>query len=184
MIRRKHTVTPEKVYHLTIYSSSNSMLCRKFQTDFQRFIHFCKGFRVKMTDLVFQPFFIDGAQLFEKNHRISDNIIGRRVDLDVRRQFGFVHLGSNGGTDHRRAVLVADIVLNDEYRTDPALLASHYRTKIRVINISSSYIHILHTPIPMFCQNFSILCSDIYSISMIIRCMQVYKNFINECFYR
>ena len=175
---------PEKVYHLTIYSSSNSMLCRKFQTDFQRFVHFCKGFRVKMTDLVFQPFFIDGAQLFEKNHRISDNIIGRRVDLDVRRQFGFVHLRSNGGTDHRRAVLVADIVLNDEYRTDPALLASHYRTKIRVINISSSYIHILHTPIPMFCQNFSILCSDIYSISMIIRCMQVYKNFINECFYR
>ena len=145
---------PEKVYHLTIYSSSNSMLCRKFQTDFQCFVYFCKGFRIKMADFVFQPFFIDGAQLFEKNDGISDNIVSRRIDLDVRRQFGFVHLGSNGSTDHRRAVFVPDIVLDDEYRTDSTLLTSHHRTKIRVINISSSYIHILHTPIPMFCQRF------------------------------
>ena len=100
---------PEKVYHLTIYSSSNSMLCRKFQTDFQCFVYFCKGFRIQMTDLVFQPFFINGAQLFEKNDGIPDNVVSRCVDLDVRRQFGFIHLGSNGSTDHCRAVFVPDI---------------------------------------------------------------------------
>ena len=169
---------PEKVYHLTIYSSSNSTLCRKFQTDFQCFVYFCKGFRIQMTDLVFQPFFINGAQLFEKNDGIPDNVVSRCVDLDVRRQFGFIHLGSNGSTDHCRAVFVPDIVLDDEYRTDPALLASHYRTKIRVINISSSYIHILHTPIPMFCQKFltsivfpclSGVCRYIRNLSMDVR---------------
>ena len=67
-----------------------------------------------MTDLVFQPFFINGAQLFEKNDGIPDNVVSRCVDLDVRRQFGFIHLGSNGSTDHCRAVFVPDIVLDDD----------------------------------------------------------------------
>ena len=122
-------------------------------------------------------FFINVRSCSRRIDGIPDNVVSRCVDLDVRRQFGFIHLGSNGSTDHCRAVFVSCIVLDDEYRTDPSLLTSHHRTKIRIINISSSYIHILHTPIPMFCQKIS----DIYSISLFIRCMQVYKKFIDGC---
>ena len=75
-----------------------------------------------MTDLVFQPFFINGAQLFEKNDGIPDNVVSRCVDLDVRRQFGFIHLGSNGSTDHCRAVFVPDIVLDDEYSSSAVIV--------------------------------------------------------------
>ena len=44
-------------------------------------------------------------------------------------------------------MFVPDIVLDDEYLTDPSLLTSHHRTKIRIINISTPDLHFFHTPL-------------------------------------
>ena len=40
------------------------------------------------------------------------------------RKLCFIHPGSNRRTDHGRAVLVADIILDDQHRADAALLAA------------------------------------------------------------
>lgn len=121
-------------------------------------------------------FFINGAQLFEKNDGIPDNVVSRCVDLDVRRQFGFIHLGSNGSTDHCRAVFVPDIVLDDEYRTDPP---AHFLPPDE--DPHNKYLLFLYSHSPHSDSYVLSEISDIYSISLFIRCMQVYKKFIDGC---
>ena len=46
-----------------------------------------------------------------------------------------------GGCDHRWTVSVADVVLNDQNRAKPALLAAHNGAEIRIINVSAPNVH-------------------------------------------
>ena len=63
-------------------------------------------------------------------------------------QLGLPGLGSDGRCDHGGAVAVARIVLNDQDRTDAALLAAHHRGEIGIVNIAAldTCIHKVHTP--------------------------------------
>ena len=59
---------PYRIYHLTSYSSRKRILnrlCRKFQTDLKCFVYLTQNILIQMADLIFQPLFIDRAQLFQ-----------------------------------------------------------------------------------------------------------------------
>lgn len=79
-----------------------------------------------MAHLVLQPPLIDGPQLLQQDDRILHDRILRRIDLDMGRQLCLVHLGCDRGTDHRRTVLIPDIVLYDQDRADPTLFAADH----------------------------------------------------------
>ena len=75
-----------------------------------------------MTDIFPKSLFVDGSDLFQKDHRILYNMIFFCADLYMRRQFCLIHFRCDSGADHSRAMSVSHIILNDQNRTDPALL--------------------------------------------------------------
>ena len=99
-----------------------------------------------MADPLFETLLVNGTQLLQQDHRILDHVTFSRGQLHMGRQFCLVHAGSDGSTDHSGAVPVAHIVLNNKYRADASLLASHHRAKIRIKNIPSFNYHTIHTP--------------------------------------
>ena len=50
----------------------------------------------------------------------------------------------NRSHDHRRAVFIAGIILNDQNRTDAALLAPDNRGEVRIENITFSNLLVKH----------------------------------------
>ena len=64
----------------------------KLKTDFQCMIHLIQHCLIQVTDLILQPSFVDRPQLLQKDHRIPLDSIGRRIDLNMCRQFRFIHL--------------------------------------------------------------------------------------------
>ena len=101
---------------------------------------------VQMAYLVFEPFFVDGAKLLQKDDRILFDLIFPGKDLDVGRKLRLVHSRRDRSADDRRAVPVSNIVLDDQHRAHPALLRTDDRAEIGIINIASSDIHSIHTP--------------------------------------
>ena len=69
-----------------------------------------------------QAFFVQGPNLFQQDHGIFDDLIIPGTDLYMRRQFCLIHFRCDSGADHSRAMSVSHIILNDQNRTDPALL--------------------------------------------------------------
>ena len=71
-----------------------------------------------------------------------------RRQRDMGRQSGLAQLGGDGRRDDRGAVSVAGVILNDQHRTDAALLAAHHRREIGIVNIAAldTRIHKVHTP--------------------------------------
>ena len=63
----------------------------------------------------------------------------------MRRELCLTDLACYGGGYNGGTVPVADIVLNDQHGTKSALLAAYDGTQIRIINISSFDIQVLHT---------------------------------------
>ena len=59
----------------------------------------------------------------------------------MRREFGFVDFARYRRGDNGRGILVADIVLYDEYGAYSALLASHDGGSIRIIQFTAFYVH-------------------------------------------
>ena len=66
----------------------------------------------------------------------------------MSRQLRLIHTGSNRRTYDSRAVTVSYVILNDQHRTDAALLAAHHRREIGIVNIAAldTRIHKVHTP--------------------------------------
>ena len=81
----------------------------------------CKGWTIDVTDKFFQPLFVDCPDLFKQNDRIFYDPVIFRADLDMRRQFRFIHFRGDGRTYDRRAVPVPYIVLDHKHRPDAAL---------------------------------------------------------------
>ena len=77
-----------------------------------------------------------------RHHAVARQTVVRRGERDMRRQLRLVRLGRNRGGDHRRAVAVAGVVLDDEHRTHAALLAPDHGREVGVIDIASSDIGI------------------------------------------
>lgn len=56
--------------------------------------------------------------------------------------FALIHPRCNRRTDHRRTVPVADVILNDQHRTDTALLTSHNGPQVGIIYIATLDYHL------------------------------------------
>ncbi len=74
-----------------------------------------------------EPPLIEGADLFQQDETVSPErrILG--ADRHMNRKPGLAPLGRDGRHDHGRAVLVADVVLEDEDRADSTLLRAYDR---------------------------------------------------------
>lgn len=140
----------------------------KLQTDLKGMVHLGQQFPVQMTDFVLQPFLVDGAKLLQKNDRILHNIVFRRINLNMCRQFRLIHFRCNGCADDRGTVFVSHIILNNQHRADSSLFTAYYRPQVRIKNIPSSNYHSIHTPIPFIAirPSYLIVFPDFFCVYM------------------
>ena len=75
-----------------------------------------------------EPFFVKSPYLFKKYYRISRKSVLVCIHFNVGRKLAFADAAGYGSRDHRRAVLVAYVVLNYENGTYAALFRAYYRT--------------------------------------------------------
>ena len=112
---------------LDSFARSVYRLCKQLKADLKRFVYPFEHLSVQMADTVFQPAFVDRAQLFQQYYGIATDLISPGLDRYMRWQLRLVHLLSNGCADHGRTVKVPHIILNDQHRTDTALLRTDHR---------------------------------------------------------
>lgn len=93
----------------------------------QSFIDLAHGFLIQVRDFVRQALLIDGPNLLQQDDRIPVKTVRFRVNLHMRRQLGFLNLRRNRRYDHRRTEAIADIILNDQYGPNAALLRTDDR---------------------------------------------------------
>lgn len=89
--------------------------------DLKRFIHLPHRLFVQMSNLVREPLLIDGANLFQQDHGIAVETVCLCVNLNMRGQLSLLDLGRNGSHNNGRTESVADIILDDQNRPNPAL---------------------------------------------------------------
>lgn len=75
-----------------------------------------------MSDFICQTTLINCSDLFKQNHGISFETMFDLIYLNMSRQFCFLDLSRNRSDNDGRAKAIADIVLNDENRTNSTLL--------------------------------------------------------------
>lgn len=79
-----------------------------------------------MGDFVGKPLLVDRPNLLQKNDRIAIKAMRRRVDFHVCGQLRLLNLGGDGCHDHGGTEPIADIILNDQHRSDATLLGTDY----------------------------------------------------------
>lgn len=94
-----------------------------------------------MTHFLFKAFFVDSTDLLQKDHGILLKSDLACVYVYVGRQTSLAHFACDRGGDDGGTVFVAHVILNNENGAQTALLTSHDRTEIRIINVSASDIH-------------------------------------------
>ena len=72
-----------------------------------------------------QAALIQGTDLLGQNNAVLGQAAAVGPHADMRRQAVFILPAGDGRCDHRGAVPVADLILDDKYRPYPALLAAH-----------------------------------------------------------
>ena len=98
-----------------------------------------------MADFFPKPLLVDGAQLLQKDYGILHHAAAARPKLHMGGKLRLVHPGGDRRADHRGAVAVPGIVLDDEHRPYAALLRPDHRPQIRVVDIASFYDHVPFT---------------------------------------
>jgi hypothetical protein len=93
---------------------------------------------VKMPHLFLQPRFVYGAYLLKQNNGISLQSDLVRKNVNMCGQLGFTQLACDGGGNNRGAVSVSHVVLNDQNRSDPALLRAYDRAQVGIIYVPSA----------------------------------------------
>lgn len=94
---------------------------------------------IQLTHAVLQSLFINRPDLLQQYYGILAETVGFRAKLNMSGQLSLINLRRDSSGDNGRAVLVADIVLNNKYRTHASLLAANHRAQVSIIDISSFY---------------------------------------------
>ena len=111
-----------------------------------------------------QPPFINGSYLLQQNDRVPHKAAVAAGHVDVRGQAGFIVLAGDGRRYDGGTVPVAHIVLHNEHRPNPALLAAHYGAQIGVVDIAALDGQMIHPRTFGFVRSFGALRAD-YSLS-------------------
>ncbi len=77
---------------------------------------------IEMSDFIRQTTLINRSNLFKQNHGVSFEAVFDLIYFHMSRQFCFLDLSRNRSDNDGRAKAIADIVLNDENRTNSTLL--------------------------------------------------------------
>jgi hypothetical protein len=97
-----------------------------------------------------QATLIDGADLLQKDHRILAQAHTAAGNIDMCRESCFTCLTGDGSGNNRGRMPVSGIILNDQDRPCPSLLAAYHRAQIGIVDITAFYRHFIHSPYIFF----------------------------------
>lgn len=122
------------------------MLIAEAETDGQRAVHGAHRARVQTAHALAQTGFVDGADLLEQDDAVAVEPHAAPLQGNVGGQLRLAGLAGDGRRDDRGAMAVAGVVLDDQHRAHPALLAADHRAQVGKIDISSFDHGCIHTP--------------------------------------
>lgn len=108
----------------------------KPNADFQRMVKLAHLVFSKRTKLIPQSAFIDGAKLFQQDDRVAVKTWDWSIQVHMSRKFMLTFPAGNRGCDHCGTVPIAHIVLENDHRTDSALLGANYRPQVCIVDIT------------------------------------------------
>ena len=88
-----------------------------------------------------QAAFVQRADLLGQHDAVLAQAAAVRPHIDMGGQAVFVLAAGDGRRDNGRAVPVPDLILDDKYRPDAALLRSHHRAQVGIKYFASVYFH-------------------------------------------
>ena len=104
----------------------NGGFLRKSEGYVKRLVYLLHGSIVKMAHFVLKPPFIDGSYLLQQHNGIlGQPSVGFYRDMGGKPCLS--GLACDSGGNYGGALFVAHVILNDQHRTYPALLASYHR---------------------------------------------------------
>ena len=117
------------------------------EADFEGVINLLHHFAGDLAHTLLEALLVDGTDLFEEHDAVAGEAAGCCFDEDMGRELGFVALAGNRGGNHGGAVAVADVILEDQYRADAALLGAHDGAEVCVVYFAAFYgSHFRHLP--------------------------------------
>ena len=137
IISEKH----EEIYHLREKRPDTSdpdvLYSLKSEADVYRVVHLSHDAVVEVSHLFTETALVDRTYLFEQDHGVLREPESVGYHVYVRWQAGLPDLTRDCRRNDGRAVFVPDVVLDDQHRSESALLRADDRTEIRIINIAA-----------------------------------------------
>ena len=112
-------------------------LKRQSETDLQGVVYPRHGRFVQFAHAVFQPPFVQCADLLQQHHAVLCQSAGGCLHVDVGGQLGFFPPAGDRRRNHGGAVPVSDIVLHNKYRSDTALFRADNGAQVCIINFAT-----------------------------------------------
>jgi len=101
----------------------------------KRRIDLLHRFFIQRTHALAQPGFVYGAELLQQDNGIMAKPDAAVTDMDMGGQIPFPCAAGDGRSDKRRAVAVADVVLQNQDRADAALLRADGGVQVGIVDI-------------------------------------------------
>ena len=149
---------------------SFTALSYQAEADGQGLVYFFHRIIIHRTHLLAQSALVEGAYLLQQHHAVLAQSAAAGLDRYVGGELGLAlpagyRRGDNGG-----GVAVAYVVLHNQHRPYPALLAADHRAEIGVIYISSFDVHFVISPAAALYHNalFAFLRAPCWSFVHIV----------------
>jgi len=98
------------------------------EADGQSSVDLVHGTEIQLAHFVFEPFFVNSSYLFEKDDAVLCQTALIRLHLYMSWQVSFVTLTGNSRRNNSWTVPVANVVLDNKYRSYSALFRTHNGT--------------------------------------------------------
>lgn len=112
---------------------------RKAQAHPKAFFYPAHRRNIQAPELFLQPSFVNGSYLLQQDNRILRQSVPFSFDFYMRRKLCLIYFRGNCRHDDRRAVPVAHVVLQNQYRPYSALFTAYHRRQIGVIDLAPFY---------------------------------------------
>ena len=107
------------------------------EADFQRMIDLLQYLGRDFSHAFFEPLLVNRADLLKQNHTVFRQPAALCTEGDMRGELCLIAPAGDCGCDDRRAVAVSDVILNNQHRTDAALLRADNGAEIGVIDFAA-----------------------------------------------
>ena len=107
------------------------------EADFKRVIDLLQHLARDFAGIFLEPPLVDCADLFEQNDAVLRQSAALCAEGDMRRELCLIAPAGNRSSNDGRAVAVPDVILDDQHRTDAALLRADDGAEIGVIDFAA-----------------------------------------------